>query len=207
MFVIKGIAASPGVTIGPAVLLPTADFAVANQYVDAAEVKAEIAKFNRALEKTLSDLDESEKKLRQTLGGEYASLMSMHKMILQDPMLKDAAISKIKNEHMSAQAAIFHTHKAVPQVDILLDLLQGGLILPPLVRVAGLPHKGPGLGVELLQGRQVPDVAPTNQKIGSTVHVHSTVFKLSTISIFFNLKCAATLTMRENRAVMAAAST
>lgn len=109
MFVIKGIAASPGVTIGPAVLLPTADFAVANQYVDAAEVKAEIAKFNRALEKTLSDLDESEKKLRQTLGGEYASLMSMHKMILQDPMLKDAAISKIKNEHMSAQAAIFHT--------------------------------------------------------------------------------------------------
>ena len=51
MFVIKGIAASPGVTIGPAVLLPTADFAVANQYVDAAEVKAEIAKFNRALEK------------------------------------------------------------------------------------------------------------------------------------------------------------
>lgn len=109
MFVIKGAAASPGVAIGPAVLLPTADFAVAKQHVEAAEVKAEIVKFNHAVEKTLRDLDECEKKLLATMGGEYANLMSMHKMILQDPMMKDAAVAKIKNERMSAQAAIFHT--------------------------------------------------------------------------------------------------
>ncbi len=111
MFVIKGITASPGVSIGPAVLLPTADFAVANQYVEATEVKGEIAKFTAAMEKTRLDLDECENKLRTTLGGEYANLMSMHKMILQDPMLKDAVVAKIKNEHMSAQAAIFLTLK------------------------------------------------------------------------------------------------
>ncbi len=109
MFVIKGLPASPGVAIGPAVLMPTADFAVANQHVEATEVKAEIAKFNAAVQKTLADLDESEAKLRQTVGGEYANLMSMHKMILQDPMLKDSVINKIKKERMSAQAAIFHT--------------------------------------------------------------------------------------------------
>lgn len=109
MFVIKGLPASPGVAIGPAVLMPTADFAVANQHVEATEVKAEITKFNSAVQKTLADLDENEAKLRQTVGGEYANLMSMHKMILQDPMLKDSVISKIKKEHMSAQAAIFHT--------------------------------------------------------------------------------------------------
>ena len=109
MFVITGIAASPGVAIGPAVLLPTADFAVANQYVDATDVKAELVKFNKALEKTLQDLDICEQRLRENLGAEYGNLMSMHKMLLQDPMLKDAAARKIKNEHMSAQAAIFHT--------------------------------------------------------------------------------------------------
>lgn len=113
MFVIKGVSASPGVAIGPAVQLPTADFAVANQYVDPAEVKRETAKFAEAQEKTLRDLDECEKKLRDTLGGEYASLMSMHKMLLQDPMLKDSTLSKIKNEHMSAQAAIFLTLKEI----------------------------------------------------------------------------------------------
>lgn len=109
MFVITGIAASPGIAIGPAVLLPTADFAVSNQYIDVTEVKAEIVKFNQAVEKTLQDLDSCEQRLRDSLGAEYANLMSMHKMILQDPMLKDAAVRKIKNEHMSAQAAIFHT--------------------------------------------------------------------------------------------------
>ena len=122
MFVITGIAASPGVAIGPAVLLPTADFAVANQYVDATDVKAELVKFNKALEKTLHDLDTCEQHLRENLGPEYANLMSMHKMLLQDPMLKDAAAKKIKNERMSAQAAIFHTmQEAVASFDKIED--------------------------------------------------------------------------------------
>ncbi|MBR3631560.1 MAG: phosphoenolpyruvate--protein phosphotransferase [Elusimicrobiaceae bacterium] len=111
MFVMKGIAASPGIAIGPAVLLPTADFAVSDQYVEASQVKAETIKFQQALEKTLQDLDVSEQQLRETVGPEYAHLMSMHKMILQDPMLKDATLAKIKQEHMSAQAAIFLTLK------------------------------------------------------------------------------------------------
>jgi len=111
MFVMKGIAASPGVAIGPALLLPTSDFAISNQYVEATQVKQEIVKFQQALTKALQDLDASEQKLRQSIGPEYANLMSMHKMILQDPMLKDATLSKIKNEHLSAQSAIFLTLK------------------------------------------------------------------------------------------------
>lgn len=111
MFVIKGLAASPGVAIGPAVLLPTADFAVSQQYVDPSQTKAEVAHFEQALAKTLQDLDAGEAQLRDSLGPEYANLMSMHKMILQDPMLKDATLTKIKQEHMSAQAAIFLTLK------------------------------------------------------------------------------------------------
>ena len=111
MFVMKGVSASPGVAIGPALLLPSADFAIANQYVEATQVKQEILKFQQALTKSLQDLDLSEQKLRDTLGPEYANLMSMHKMILQDPMLKDATLSKIKNEHLSAHSAIFLTLK------------------------------------------------------------------------------------------------
>ncbi len=113
MFVMKGISASPGIAIGPAVLLPTADFAISHQYVENSQVKAEITKFEQALSKTLEDLDAGEKQLQDSLGPEYAHLMSMHKMLLQDPMLKDATLSKIKNEHMSAQAAVFLTLKEI----------------------------------------------------------------------------------------------
>lgn len=109
MLVLKGVAASPGVSIGPAVLLPGENFAVARQYVEPAEVKTEIQKLNTAMQKTLAELDECEQKVLGELGAEYANLLSTHKLILQDPSLAQAAVQKIQNEHLSAQAALFLT--------------------------------------------------------------------------------------------------
>lgn len=109
MLVIKGVAASPGVAIGPAVILPGDSFAVSRQYIEAAEVKAELQKIRSAVDKTVAELDACEQKVQTTLGAEYANLMSTHKLILQDPMLAGSISKKIKNEHLSAQAAIFVT--------------------------------------------------------------------------------------------------
>ena len=109
MFVLKGVGASPGVAIGPAVILPGDSFAVTRQYVDPSEVKAELSKMKTATDKTMRELDSCEKKVLATLGQEYAQLMSTHKLILQDPSLHDSVRKKIKDEHLSAQAAIFLT--------------------------------------------------------------------------------------------------
>ena len=109
MFVLKGVGASPGVAIGPAVILPGDSFAVTRQYVDPSEVKAELSKMKTAMDKPMRELDSCEKKVLATLGQEYAQLMSTHKLILQDPSLHDSVRKKIKDEHLSAQAAIFLT--------------------------------------------------------------------------------------------------
>ena len=109
MLVLKGIAASPGVSIGPAVLLPGENFALSRQYVDTNEIPTETQKFQTAMQKTLAELDVCEHKVLNTLGAEYASLMSTHKLILQDPAFHTAISQKIKNEHLSAQAAILFT--------------------------------------------------------------------------------------------------
>ena len=109
MLVLKGVGASPGVAIGPAVILPGDSFAVTRQYVDPSEVKAELSKMKTAVDKTMRELDSCEKKVLATLGQEYAQLMSTHKLILQDPSLYDSVRKKIKDEHLSAQAAIFLT--------------------------------------------------------------------------------------------------
>ena len=109
MLVLKGVAASPGVAIGPAVLLPGESFAVTRQYIEPGEVKAELQKIRTAMQKTLAELDACEQKVLTTLGAEYANLMSTHKLILQDPSLKDSVSKKIRSEHLSAQAAIFIT--------------------------------------------------------------------------------------------------
>ena len=109
MLVLKGIAASPGVAIGPAVLLPAESFALSRQYVAANEIPAEVARFQTAMQNTLAQLDQCEQKVFHTLGAEYANLMSTHKLILQDPAFHQAILQKIQKEQLSAQAAILFT--------------------------------------------------------------------------------------------------
>ena len=109
MLVLKGIAASPGVAIGPAVLLPAESFALSRQYVAANEIPAEVARFQAAMQNTLAQLDQCEQKVFHTLGAEYANLMSTHKLILQDPAFHQAILQKIQKEQLSAQAAILFT--------------------------------------------------------------------------------------------------
>lgn len=109
MLVLKGVAASPGVAIGPAVLLPGENVAVTRHYVDPAEVPNEIRKLNDATQKTLADLNACEQKVMGELGAEYANLLSAHKLILQDPTLFESVTQKINTEHLSAQTAILLT--------------------------------------------------------------------------------------------------
>ena len=109
MLVLKGIAASPGISIGPAVLMPTENFAVSRQYIGPEEIKSEIQKIKTAMHKTLADLDQCEQKVLATLGSEYAQLISTHKLILQDPAFHTSIFKKIQEESLSAQAAVFLT--------------------------------------------------------------------------------------------------
>ncbi|MCQ2410171.1 MAG: phosphoenolpyruvate--protein phosphotransferase [Elusimicrobiaceae bacterium] len=109
MLVLKGIAASPGVAIGPAILLPGENFALSRQYIAENEVAAEVKKFKVAMQNTLAELDGCEQKVLDTLGPEYARLMSTHKLILQDPAFHTAITNKIEHEQLSAQAAILFT--------------------------------------------------------------------------------------------------
>lgn len=106
MLVLKGIPASPGVAIGPAVLLPGETLSVSKQYILLKDVENELHKFNHALQKTMEELDECARKVNATLGSEYASLMDTHKLILQDPALKDAVLHKINTDFLSARSAI-----------------------------------------------------------------------------------------------------
>ncbi len=106
MLVLKGIAASPGVAIGTAVLLPGENLTVSKHYISLEDVPAQLQKFQHALQKTMEELDECSRKVEHTLGTEYATLLDTHKLILQDPALKDAVVAKIRTEYLSAHSAI-----------------------------------------------------------------------------------------------------
>lgn len=111
MLVLKGIPASPGVAIGPAVLLPGEELTVSKHYILLEDVDGELQKFHHALQKTMEELDQCSRKVNAALGAEYASLLDTHKLILQDPALKDAVIYKIRTDYLSARSAISLTLK------------------------------------------------------------------------------------------------
>ena len=106
MLVLKGVPASPGIAIGPAILVPGENLTVSKHYIALEALPNELSKFQQALERTLTELDECSQKVQATLGAEYARLMDTHKLILQDPALKDAVIEKIQNQYLTAHSAI-----------------------------------------------------------------------------------------------------
>lgn len=106
MLVLKGIPASPGVAIGPAILLPGETISTSKHYITLDQVPDQLHRFQKALAKTMEELDDCARKVQNTLGTEYASLMDTHKLILQDPALKDAVIEKIRTDYLTVQSAI-----------------------------------------------------------------------------------------------------
>ena len=106
MLVLKGIPASPGIAIGPAILLPGETLTLTKHYIALEAVDTELHKLEQALQKTITELDECAQRVRGTLGPEYAGLMDTHKLILQDPTLKDSVVRKIREEYLAARSAI-----------------------------------------------------------------------------------------------------
>lgn len=106
MLVLKGIAASPGIAIGKAVVLAGEEFSAVRHFVSGEQTAGELEKFERAKQKTIQDLDVTGEKVRLTLGAEYANMLSTHKLILQDPALTDSVTKKIQEEQLSASSAI-----------------------------------------------------------------------------------------------------
>jgi len=109
MQILKGIAASPGIAIGPAYVVKPDSSVVEKKKIPAIAVAWEVRRYQMALQRTLDDLNRGEVRVLELFGQNYAQLMEAHKLILSDPMLKDGVIKKIEAEHISAESALFAT--------------------------------------------------------------------------------------------------
>jgi phosphotransferase system enzyme I (PtsI) len=107
MINIKGIAASPGIAIGPAFVVKPDNVAVEKKKIPAANVAWEVRRYKAAVARTLEDLDKGEVKVRELFGENYAQLMDAHKLILKDPMMVAGVIERIEKENITAEAALY----------------------------------------------------------------------------------------------------
>ncbi len=119
---LRGVGASPGIAIGRALLVARRPVSVVYRHL-AREVdkKAELERFQKALDATLLELSHARDELRQEGSGDYSYILEAQLLILKDKMITDRAKKLIADEGINAEwalsRAVGEAKKAFQRVD------------------------------------------------------------------------------------------
>lgn len=115
MIVIKGIPASPGISIGKAYVLEDEEIVVNRVELAPEILKAEVKRFKAAQKATHRDLDAAEAKVLKVLGKKHARLIDAHRFILRDALITHDVPKRILKERVNAEFALSEALEAVNQ--------------------------------------------------------------------------------------------
>lgn len=101
--VLNGIPASPGIIIGKAFLLDSEELTVPKRKIKPAEVSDEIARFEEALIETRTDILKIQEKIAKEMDSKHAEIFSAHLLVLEDRMLIEEVILRIKKEKLAVE--------------------------------------------------------------------------------------------------------
>lgn len=103
--ILKGIPAASGIAIGPVYILGREkdEFIIPKVKIPDSGVAVEIVRFEEALIQTHKELIALQKKLSQELNQEQAQIFDAHLLVLEDRMLIEEVISRIKKEKLNVE--------------------------------------------------------------------------------------------------------
>ncbi len=101
MIQLKGIAAAGGISIGPAYLLGKEEFVVLRETISWADIPAQIQLFEEALIQTRREIIELQKRISADMGQQEAQIFDAHLLVLEDRMLIEEVISRLKKEQLN----------------------------------------------------------------------------------------------------------
>ncbi len=101
MLQLKGIAAAPGIVIGPAFKLGSEEWLIPKQNISPADIPAQIQLFEETLIKTRRDILDLQKRISKEMGKDSAQIFEAHLLVLEDRMLIEEVIRRLKKEHLN----------------------------------------------------------------------------------------------------------
>jgi phosphotransferase system enzyme I (PtsI) len=107
----RGIAVSPGVAIGPALVLDTEWFRIPQRYIAAEEQDAEIARLHQALETAAREATANQSAVTDKLGRQYGAIFGAHALLIQDPSLIGEVEKLIREQRYAAEYAVSHVFR------------------------------------------------------------------------------------------------
>ncbi|RMD60498.1 MAG: phosphoenolpyruvate--protein phosphotransferase [Planctomycetota bacterium] len=105
MEVLKGIAVSPGLVIGPAFVLDDAPLRVRRRTIGSDRIRDEVQRLEEALTAARTELDALRAQAAQEFGKEAAQVFAFHVGLLSDPSLTEPMKRRIEQEGVSAEYA------------------------------------------------------------------------------------------------------
>ncbi|MFA6384696.1 MAG: phosphoenolpyruvate--protein phosphotransferase, partial [Candidatus Omnitrophota bacterium] len=100
MITLKGIAAAPGINIAPAYKFGKEEFEIPEQPITAEEIPLQIQLFEESLISTRKEIVELQKRIAQEMGQEEAQIFDAHLLVLEDRMLIEEVISRLKKDQV-----------------------------------------------------------------------------------------------------------
>jgi phosphotransferase system enzyme I (PtsI) len=116
MQVLQGIAVSPGVAIGEALVIDNEGFRIPRRFVSRDAVEVELARLRNSVESVASEISQNRDAVSEQLGEHYGAIFSAHLQMLRDPRLQDELEELICKQNYSPEYAVSRTLRRYAKV-------------------------------------------------------------------------------------------
>lgn len=108
---LRGVPASPGVSMGKAFLLDSEEITIPRRHITAEQIPQEIARFEEALIQTRQEILEIQHRIARELDVGHAEIFNAHLLVLEDRALIEEVITKLKSEQLTVECVFFDVLK------------------------------------------------------------------------------------------------
>lgn len=113
---LQGIAVSPGVAIGEALVLGNEGFRIPRRFLSRDAVDGELERLHRAIESAAGEIERNRDAVAAELGNEYGAIFAAHLQMLRDPRLRGELEQMIRDRHYSPEYAVSRTLRRYAKV-------------------------------------------------------------------------------------------
>ena len=103
---LQGIAVSPGIAIGEALVLDHEGFRIPRRFLPRDAVEEELERLDQAFAAAVAEVEHNRQQVADQLGDEYAAIFSAHLQMLRDPRLHEEIEEMIRARHYSPEYAV-----------------------------------------------------------------------------------------------------
>ena len=103
---LQGIAVSPGIAIGEALVVDNEGFRIPRRFLPRDAVEDELERLDLAFASAVSEVEHNRQQVADQLGDDYAAIFSAHLQMLRDPRLHEEIEEMIRVRHYSPEYAV-----------------------------------------------------------------------------------------------------